>query len=252
MKKIIKNVKMFLKDMKIFLRNIPSPVAIIFVVAVIVMNLLANKSINLNLSFLALDTGIIVSWIIFLVLDIVTKHFGPKEATMLSIFASVCNVGVALIFFVGSSISGSWGESFDSLYPNVVNGALDNTFKGTWYVLFGSTIAFISSAVVNNLSNYSIGKLFKKNPDSVKAYCVRTYLSTMIGQFVDNFVFSLIVSHFFFGWTLVQCIMCSVTGMVVELICEIVFSPIGYKISKKWKQNHIGDNYFEYLSTKKI
>ncbi|MDY5937614.1 MAG: VUT family protein, partial [Bacilli bacterium] len=66
----------------------------------------------------------------------------------------------------------------------------------------GSTIAFLLSAFVNNFLNYLVGKLFKKHPDGFLAYASRTYISTAIGQFVDNLTFTLIVSHFFFGWTM--------------------------------------------------
>ena len=60
-------------------------------------------------------------------------------------------------------------------------------------------------------------------------------MSTFIGQFVDNLLFALIVSKVFFGWTLLQCFTCAVTGAVAELVFEIVFSPLGYRISKRIK-----------------
>lgn len=41
--------------------------------------------------------------------------------------------------------------------------------------------------------------------------------------------------------------MCSLTGAAAELIMEIVFSPIGYRITKKWKQESVGKEYFEFV-----
>ena len=64
-------------ELKLLLRSIPSLTVTIFITATISMNLLANKSINLPFSWLALDCGIIVSWIIFLCMDMVTRRFGP-------------------------------------------------------------------------------------------------------------------------------------------------------------------------------
>lgn len=244
-------IKELFIDSKMLLRNIPSPLVAFFVIAVVTMNLLANKSIDLNVSFLALDAGIIVSWIVFLSMDIVTKHFGPKEATILSLFGLLCNLFIALLFFLGSIIPGTWGESFDTIYPDAINNALNNTISGTWYILLGSSIAFITSAFVNNNINYLLGKIFIKNPDGIKAYVVRTYISTMIGQFVDNLVFSLIVSRIFFGWTITQCLTCSVMGMLFELICEIIFSPIGYRITRRWKEQNVGSEYIIYRNMKK-
>ena len=85
----------------------------------------------------------------------------------------------------------------------------------------------------------------KKNQDSIGVFVLRTYISTAVGQFVDNFVFALLVSHFFFGWTIVQCITCAATGMVVELLCEAIFFYPAFLITKRWKKNEVGKEYLE-------
>lgn len=242
---MLSKIKREIYEIKILLRSVPSTILTLFAVSVIAMNLLANKSVNLPVDWLALDCGIIVSWVSFLSMDIITKHFGPKAATQVSIVAVLFNLMVCIIFFIAGSIPGIWGESYVEGSETIINSALDHTFSGTWYVLLGSTTAFIISAVVNNFLNYLIGKLINKNSDSFLAYAVRTYISTAVGQFADNLVFALIVSHIFFGWSMLQCITCSVTGMIVELICEVIFSPIGFSVCKKWKKDNIGKEYFE-------
>ena len=240
-------IKQELYEFRLLMRNIPPIVLSLFVITIITMNLLANKSLNIPLAWLALDCGTIISWLAFLINDILTKHFGPKAATEVSILASIINLFVCLIFFIGSRISGVWGESFIEGSENIINNALDNTFGGTWYVVMGSTIAFLLSAFVNNFLNYLVGKLFKKHPDGFLAYASRTYISTAIGQFVDNITFTLIVSHFFFGCTMLQCFMSALMCMVFELILEVIFSPIGYKVSGKWKKDNIGNEYLDYI-----
>lgn len=242
---MLSKIKCRIYEIKILLRSVPSPVLTLFAVSVITMNLLANKSVNLPVDWLALDCGIIVSWISFLSMDIITKHFGPKAATQISIIAVLFNLMVCIIFFIAGSIPGIWGESYVEGSETIINNALDHTFSGTWYVLLGSTTAFIVSAIVNNSLNYLIGKLLRKHPDSFITYALRAYISTAVGQFVDNLVFALIVSHIFFGWSMLQCITCSVTGMIVELLCEVAFSPIGFSVCKKWKKDNVGREYFE-------
>ena len=81
-----------------------------------------------------------------------------------------------------------------------------------------------------------------------------SYTSTFIGQFLDNLIFSIIVFMIFapiywngFNWTLIQCLMCALTGAVLELIMEIIFSPIGYKILKKWNKENIGKDYLNLI-----
>ena len=131
----------------------------------------------------------------------------------------------------------------------VINDALNSTFGGTWYVVLGSAAAFIASAFINNFLNFAIGKLFKRKPDGIGAYICRTYISTAIGQFADNLIFALIVSLTFFGWTVVQCVTCALTGMVAELLCELIFAPLGYYVCNNWKKQNIGQHYFEFKET---
>ena len=121
-------------------------------------------------------------------------------------------------------------------------------------MLLGSTVAFLSSAAINNVLNYTIGKCFRKNADGKLAYAMRTYVSTFIGQFLDNFIFSVIVFVFFapifwggFCWTVLQCASCALAGAVAELIMEVIFSPIGYRITKRWQAENVGKEYFDYV-----
>lgn len=236
------NLKQEFLEFKTFIRSVPSIVVALFVISVVIMNLLANKSINLPVSWLALDAGILLSWLTFLTMDIVTKHYGPKASTELAIFGISINLLVALILFIASVIPGMWGESFVEGSETIINTALNNTIGGTWYVLLGSTTAFIVSAIVNNTLNFLLGKLTKK--DNFLSFIFRTYISTMIGQFVDNLVFAFMVSFVFFAWTPLQCVTCALTGAIVELLFEVIFSPLGYKIVKLWQKDEIGKDYF--------
>ena len=229
----------------VLMKSVPTLVIVLFVMSVFAMNLLANKSINIPWNWLALDCGIIVSWFAFFTMDILTKRFGPKAATEITILAITVNLFFCLLLFLGSLIPGMWGESFVEGSEGILNGALNATFGGTWYVVIGSTLAFLMSALVNNFSNFGIGKLFKKHPDGLMAYIMRTYVSTAIGQFVDNLTFALIVSHFFFGWSFLQCITCALTGMLVELLCEVVFLYPGFAITNRWKKNAVGEEYLQ-------
>lgn len=246
MKNLSKTIVHELKDFKLLLQSVPATTMVFFTVSVVMMNLYANKEL-VSLPYLALDCGFLMSWLSFLCMDMLTKRFGAKAAIKLSLFAMFVNLIVAAFSFVISLVSQNWGQFYT--YENtVVNDAIDATFGGTWYVLLGSTIAFIVSAVLNALINSGIGKLLKK--DNFLSFATRSYISTLVAQFVDNLVFALIVSHVFFGWTLLQCITCAITGGVAELICEVIFSPIGYRVSKGWKRDGVGDQYLKLQKVK--
>ena len=79
------------------LKDVPAIFFALVSMTLFVMNLLAGKSISLNVEYLALDTGILASWIVYLILDIVTKRYGPKYANVLSITSVVISVFFCLI-----------------------------------------------------------------------------------------------------------------------------------------------------------
>ena len=231
------------KETTLLFRSIPSVVVSLFVVSVISMNLLANKTLVQN-EYIALDGGILISWLSFMCMDIITKYFGPKASNKVVILASAINLLTCLIFYVASVI-----PSDASDYT-----ALNSMLGGTWFILLSSTIAFVVSALLNNIINWLLGKAFHKNPNGKLAYAVQTYVSTFVGQFLDNLMFSMLVFMLFapifwdgFSWTAVQCTMCALTGAVAELVMEVAFSPIGYKVIKKWRSQNIGTEYLEFI-----
>lgn len=246
---MLKRIKTEWNELKTLVSKVNPLIMTFFVLAVVAMNILANKSIDLSflpgnnvdageLGWLALDCGILVSWLAFFAMDNIVRRFGPKASTQMTCIAVFINLIVCGVFLAAGSINGFWGESYVDYGEDLINTALDNTISGTWYVLMGSTIAFISSAVVHGLTSNAVSKAFK-DKESLKAYAICSFLATSLGQFVDNMIFSLIVSYNFFGWNLLQCVMCSVTGMVVEFILSMIFVPIGHKIYKSDKAKDV-------------
>ena len=236
------NAELF--EYRLLLRSIPAPVVTLFVVSVITMNLLANKTL-VQLDWIALDGGILISWLSFMCMDIITKHFGPKASNSISVLAAAINLLTCLIFFVASAIPSNASD-----YT-----AFDGIFGGTWFILMASTLAFLASAVINNRLNWLIGRGFRHDPDGKLAFACRSYISTFIAQFLDNFIFSIIVfvicAPVFwdgFHWTILQCAMCALTGAVAELIMEMAFSPIGYRITRVWQKEDVGRKYLQYIA----
>lgn len=240
-------------DFILLLRNVPSLVVSIFILSVVCMNLLANKEL-FSFQYLALDCGFTLSWISFLCMDMICKRFGPKAAMKISILALFVNLCTFSLFNLLSRTPGMWGEFYTLLETNpdaaaIANDALNATFGGSWYVLFGSAIAMFSSSLVNAITNHWISKFISFQ--GFKNFAIRSYASTMIAQFIDNLVFARIVSYVFFGWSMTQVILCSLTGALMELLCEIVFSPFGYKICRYWEKNGIGNPYIQFKAEAK-
>jgi len=224
-------MKKALSELNRLLTEVHPLVLTLAVLATVGMNLLANKSIDTGLSWLALDCGILFSWLAFLSMDVATHCYGPRAATAMSLVALALNLVMVAVFFVASRVPGVWGESFVEGSEQVINGALDNTFGGTWFIILGSSIAYAVSAVLNNFLNWAIGERLGDN-QGFGSFALRSYVSTFLAQFVDNITFALLVSRTFFGWTLLQCVTCAITGALLELVFEVFFSPVGYRISR--------------------
>ena len=112
-------------EFRLLLRSIPATAVSLFVVSVICMNLLANKTL-LQWDWIALDGGILISWLSFMCMDIITKHFGPKASNTVTVLAVMINLLTCLIFFVASIIPSNAGDF----------GAFDGIFGGTWFILW--------------------------------------------------------------------------------------------------------------------
>lgn len=259
-----------MKDWKMLFRSIPSIAVGLYLLATVMMNLWACKSLlSYQYGEGPFDSatiatwGIILSWIPFLVTDVLTKVFGAKASIKLSILGLLVNLGVTLLSLAicevpvwsAGLLSGNvaYNTGFES------NGVLHSA----WYICLASSIAFIVSAIVNAVTNEGIGKLFKKNPNGRLAFMVRSYSSTMIGQYIDNFLFTFLAFGLFNNLAngfspevarvqLIVSLAAGLVGALFELLVEAVFSPIGYELSKKWVKDGVGKQYLDYCKEMEI
>lgn len=241
----MQKINKFFEDYKVLLRSVPSMVTSIFILSVVCMNLMAGRELYRS-DFFCINSGLALSWISFLCMDCICKRFGAKASTIISITAMLVNVICVFIFKLLSMTPGRWAAYYsapDAATGELITAGLDSTFGSAWYVVVGSAIAMLLSTLINSSLNQIIGKRFDNG--KYVGFAKRSLISTCIAQWVDNFVFSALVSHVFFGWNWTQVIICSTTSMIIELVFEAVFSPLGYNISKDWEQDEIGKEYIE-------
>ena len=238
-------------DLKMLLRSIPASVVALFAVCTVTMNLAANKIVWSGIKigetyFLSVTGGVFLSWAVFLIMDMVTKTFGAKASIKMNLFGAVVNALAVVFLGVIASVPSEFpfpgaSDSFNSVFGFTGEGVQP------WQILISSTIAYVVSGVVNAVVHVLIGRRFKKNPDGKIAFITRSYISTMVGQFVDNFIFTwLAFSVFAHFYGVVTILGMSLFGALLELFCEIIFSPIAYTKCKKWQRDGVGHEYFEY------
>ena len=232
------------------LRSVPSLALALITVATVLMNILANKSI-INLPWLIQDAGILMSWVGFLVGDLLVKAFGSKNAIRVNLTCLGISLFISGLLAIVAVVPGEWSPVFDpTINPgdlgSNINAAVNSVMGNVWYVILGSAVASAVGLVVNGLTQgLLIKKIETKHGDKYWGFFVASAASTMIGQIIDNMVFALLVSVKFFGWTWTQVMECSLTGAIFELIIELVFSPLTYRISKNWKKNGIGTEWMK-------
>ena len=232
-------IKSILKDYKLLLNNVPALVTVAFVLGTCLMNLAAGKII-LNVANVAITGGFFLSWLPFLCMDTVTRRFGARASIMLNILSAVFNVLTVLFLALVAAIPTK--DPYTEF---------NYVFGSVWFIVLGSTVAFVVSGIVNSLLNAAIGKLFKKNPNGGLAFFLRSWVSTFIGQAIDNFLFLWIVYVIFapkyWGMSIpvLTCIGTGILGGLFELLVEVIFSPLGLCIVKSWDKENVGQQYID-------
>lgn len=215
------------------LEKVPSLALTTFVLAVVMMNLLANKEL-FHTDWVALDCGFVLSWIPFLLMDCFCKVYGGRDALRISILAIAINLLTFGIFKLVSLTPGMWG-GFYATGLTEVNDALNDTIGGSTWIVLGSAFAMAVSSAANSIINMAVAGIIRSGGFS--EFAARSFISTGISQFIDNFVFALVVSVPLFGWSLKQALFCSITAAGFELIMEILFSGTGYKLAERWSRD---------------
>lgn len=235
-------IKAVVADYKVLLRNVPALVTVAFVLGTVLMNLMAGKII-FYVGNVSLTGGFLLSFLPFLCMDAITKRFGARASIMLNILSAVGNLFAVVMLAIVAAIP-TPGQDYTEF---------NYVFGGVWFIALSSTVAFIASGVVNSLLNAAIGKLFKKT--SAIEFYSRSFISTFIGQAVDNFLFIFLTYTIFapIFWSLtplpiLTCIGTAVVGGAIELLVEVLFGPLGYKIVKNWEKYNIGKEYIELHS----
>lgn len=234
----MKQIKKVVADYKLLLDNVPALVTVFFIISTVIMNIAASKII-FNAMNVAVTGGFILSWAPFLAMDTVTKRFGARASIMLNILSAAFNVFTVIFLWIVAAIP------TETPYPE-----FNYIFSGVWFIVLSSTVAFIVSGVVNSLLNSAIGKLFKKT--SLIEFISRSYVSTFIGQAIDNFLFIagvyVLFAPKFWGlepMPILTCVGTAVLGGLFELAVEAILAPAGYAIVRRWERDKVGQAYLD-------
>jgi len=202
-------------------------IAVIFVAALIVSNIAAQKLFDLGPA--TFTAGILVFPISYIFGDVLTEVYGFRRARRIIYAGFAANIFMAVVLWIAVKLPPAQGWPFQqafatvhSFVPRLVLGSLVG-------YLFGE---LTNSAIMSKMKVITGGKLL----------WTRTISSTIAGQFVDTFIFAFVA----FGGVLPNelLIKSGLWGWAFKVIYEAAATPMTYGIVN-WLKRREGIEHFD-------
>ena len=206
--------------------------AAIFIAALVVCNLIANKFITIDLGFktFVISAGVLPYPITFLITDILSEIYGKKKTARIvwaGFGASLFVLGVLLLAQQFTAIEGSPvdDETFNKVFGN------------SWRVIFASMTAYLCAQLIDVRIYH-----FWKEKTAGKHLWLRNNFSTVFSQLVDT---TLVVCVLFLGIRsnseILQFIL---DGWLFKMLCAFIDTPLLYA-STAFIRNKLGLKFGE-------
>ena len=190
--------------------------AAIFIAALVVCNLIANKFITIDLGFktFVISAGVLPYPITFLITDILSEIYGKKKTARIvwaGFGASLFVLGVLLLAQQFTAIEGS----------PVDDDTFNKVFGNSWRVIFASMTAYLCAQLIDVRICH-----FWKEKTAGKHLWLRNNFSTIFSQLVDT---TLVVCVLFLGLRshseILQFIL---DGWLFKMLCAFIDTPLLY------------------------
>ena len=180
----------------------------VYCASLMIQNVLATKTIDI--AVFTVTTGVLVSPFVFIVQDVTSELYGYEKAKRMIFVSFAMNFLAAILY------------QFAILLPPSVSFANQEGFASVLGSTLRITCASFAAYLAGSLINTKVMvKLKERYNDSL---FVRAISSTVVGQFVDNAIFSFGAFAFVLP---VPVILSMVIGATLfEVLYEIIFYPI--------------------------
>jgi hypothetical protein len=209
--------------------------SVIYVVIAVTMNIFCMKSLSFGSPVIICDGGLLISWGVFLISNVIVEVWDERTSMVLVSFAAVVSFIVMLI--------GRLIVLIPTLpeYEEQAN-AFALVFSNGPRTIIASVTAFWVGNFVNVHIIYKIRmKLESRHKDSKVMFFLRAVLSTLIGQLVDNAMFMVLafapigLSVYEMAWF--DIFTAVMAGTVIELVVESCLVPFITMPMVKWLRN---------------
>lgn len=175
----------------------------------------------------SLTVGVIPWPVIFIMTDIINEYYGVKGVRFLSLLTVALIAFAFIIFYLGihTAPDGSWRSR--ELEPGVLDaqGAFVQVFGQGMNIIIGSITAFIIGQLVDALTFRRI-----KRWTGEKRIWMRATISTLVSQFIDSIVVTIVAFYLFRHFPLVQVLSWALTAYMYKFVVAILMTPVIYLI----------------------
>ena len=184
------------------------------------MNIFCMKPLSWGTNVVFSDGGQTISWIVFLISNIIVEVWGEKESIKVISFASFTTFFLLIIGRLLVSVP-VLPEYYDQ------NNAFALVFSNGPRTIISSIIAFWIGGFINVKIIAAMKKIVKR--DGKAAFFIRASFSTLIGQLVDNALFMILafapigISLYEMMWK--DIFSSIIIGTAIELLVESCMVP---------------------------
>ena len=209
--------------------------SVVYVVIAVTMNIFCMKSLSFGSSVIICDGGLLISWGVFLISNVIVEVWDERTSVVLVSFAAVVSF---IIMLIGRLIV------FIPTLPEYEEQAtaFAMVFSNGPRTIIASVCAFWVGNFVNVHIIYRIRmKLERRHKDSKTMFFLRAAFSTLLGQLVDNAMFMVLafapigLSVYEMAWF--DIFTAVLAGTLIELVVESCLVPFITMPMVKWLRN---------------
>ena len=209
--------------------------SVVYVAVAVTMNIFCMKALSFGTSVIICDGGLLISWLVFLVSNVIVEVWDERTAVFLSTVAAIVSfvlmvIGRLIVFIPTLPEYAEQEHAFALLFSNGPR------------TIFASVTAFWVGNLVNVHIIYRIKQaLEKRHRDNGVKFFGRAAFSTLIGQLADNMLFMALafapigLSVYEMSWFDIMTAVLS--GTILELVVESCFMPFITMPLTRWLQN---------------
>ena len=209
--------------------------SVLYVAVAVTMNIFCMKALSFGTSVILCDGGLLISWLVFLLSNVVVEVWDERTAIYLTTFSAITSfilmvIGRLIVFIPTLPEYAEQANAYAMIFSNGPR------------TIVASVTAFWVGNLVNVHIIYRIKTaLEKRRKDNRVRFFLRAAFSTLIGQLADNALF-MVLAFAPIGLSLYEMawfdIMTSVfSGTVIELVIESCFVPFLTIPLTRWLQN---------------